>query len=72
MAILFISVTTQLWFCKCAIPWMFPPIELLFDYWIEHVIFGLLYVILHSLVGISTGEFQALQLIVIAAFGAVD
>ena len=27
---------------------------------------------LHSLVGYSTGEFQALQLIVLAAFGAVD
>ena len=27
---------------------------------------------LHSLLGYSTGEFQALQLIVLAAFGAVD
>ena len=27
---------------------------------------------LHSLLGYSTGEFQALQLIVFAAFGAVD
>ena len=27
---------------------------------------------LHSLIGYSTGEFQALQLIVLAAFGAVD
>ena len=27
---------------------------------------------LHSLLGYSTGEFQALQLMVIAAFGAVD
>ena len=27
---------------------------------------------LHSLTGYSTGEFQALQLIVLAAFGAVD
>ena len=27
---------------------------------------------LHSLLGFSTGEFQALQLIVLAAFGAVD
>ena len=26
----------------------------------------------HSLLGYSTGEFQALQLIVFAAFGAVD
>ena len=28
--------------------------------------------ILHFLLGYSTGEFQALQLIVLAAFGAVD
>ena len=27
---------------------------------------------LHSLLGYSTGEFQALQLIVLVAFGAVD
>ena len=27
---------------------------------------------LHSLLGYSTGEFQSLQLIVLAAFGAVD
>ena len=27
---------------------------------------------LHSLLGYSTGEFQALQLIVLAAFGAMD
>ena len=27
---------------------------------------------LHSLLGYSTGEFQALQLIVLAVFGAVD
>ena len=27
---------------------------------------------LHSLIGYSTGEFQALHLIVLAAFGAVD
>ena len=27
---------------------------------------------LHSILGYSTGEFQALQLIVLAAFGAVD
>ena len=27
---------------------------------------------LHTLLGYSTGKFQALQLIVLAAFGAVD
>ena len=48
---------------------MFLPLDILLEYWIEHVPFGLLYVML---LGYSTGEFQALQLIVFAAFGAVD
>ena len=51
---------------------MFQPLDILFKYWIEHDTFGLLYVYLHSLQGYSTGEFQALQLIDHAAFGAVD
>ena len=51
MAILFImnitlslSVTKLFWFCKSATPWMFPPLDILLEYWIEHVTFGLLYV----------------------------
>ena len=38
---------------------MFPPLDIPFVYWIEHVTFGILYV-LDSLLGQSTGEFQAL------------
>ena len=48
------------------------PLDILLEYWIEHVFFGILMSCLHSLLGYSTGEFQALQLIVLAAFGAVD
>ena len=47
-------------------------LDIRLEYWIERVTFGLLYAILHSLLGCSTGEFQALQLIVLIAFGAVD
>ena len=32
------------WFCKCTTPWMFLPPDILLEYWIEHVSFGLLYV----------------------------
>ena len=28
----------------CATPWMFPPLGILLEYWIEHVTFGLFYV----------------------------
>ena len=48
---------------------MFPPLEIL-EYWIEHV--DSFVSCLHSLLGYATGEFQNLQLIVIAASGAVD
>ena len=51
---------------------MFLPLDILFEYWIEHVSFGLLYVMFTFLLEYSTGEFQALQLIVLVAFGAVD
>ena len=51
---------------------MFPPLCIPFEYWIEHETFGLLYVTLDSLVGNSTEEFEALQLIVLSVFGAVD
>ena len=32
------------WFCKCTTPWMFLPLDILLEYWIEHVSSGLLYV----------------------------
>ena len=41
----------------------------LFEYWIEHITFKLLDVILVNLLGYSTGELQALQLVVLAVFG---
>ena len=51
MAILFIlycpfslSVTKYFWFCKCAPPWMFLPLDIPFEYWIGHVPFGHFYV----------------------------
>ena len=31
-------------FCKYTTPWMFLPLDILLEYWIEHVSFGLLYV----------------------------
>ena len=39
-----LSVTKQFLFCKCVTPWMFPPLDILLEYWIEHVTFGLFYV----------------------------
>ena len=32
------------WFCGCTAPWMFLPLDILLEYWIEHVSFWLLYV----------------------------
>ena len=37
-----LSVTKWFWFCKCTTPP--PPMDILLEYWIEHVTFGLLYV----------------------------
>ena len=39
-----LSVTKYFWLCKCAPPGMFPPVDIPFEHWIEHVTFGLLYV----------------------------
>ena len=33
---------TNFWFSKCAPPWIFPPLDTPFEYWIEHVNVGLL------------------------------
>ena len=47
-------------------------LDILLEYWNEHVTFGLIYVMFtFPIPGYSTGKFQALQLIVLAAFGAV-
>ena len=48
---------------------MFLSQDILFQNWIEHVTFM---PCLDSLVGYSTGEFHALQLIVLVVPGAVD
>ena len=39
-----LSETKQFWVCKCALPWMLPPLHITFEYWIGHVTFVPLYV----------------------------
>ena len=39
-----LSVTRYLWFCNYAPTWMFLLLDILFEYRVEHAIFGLLYV----------------------------
>ena len=39
-----LSLPKWFWFSKCTSPWRFPPLDILLEYWIEHVTFGLLYV----------------------------
>ena len=51
---------------------MLPSLDILLEYWIEHITLCLLYAMFTSLLGYSIGEVQTLQLIVHAAFGAVD
>ena len=51
---------------------MFPPLDILHEYWIEHVFLDSFMSYLHSPLEYFTGDVQALQLIVLAAFGAVD
>ena len=60
MAILFImkysfrlSVTKWFWFCECATPLIFPALDILLQYWVEHVTFGLHYVMFTFLTRIS-------------------
>ena len=51
---------------------MFALMDIPFEYWIEHVNFGLFMSGLDSLPGYSIGEFQALPPVVLVVFGAVD
>ena len=51
---------------------MFLPLDILFEYWMEHVTFGIFVSCLDSLLAYSTGELQALQLIVLVVCVAVD
>ena len=62
----------KFWFCKCTTPCMLLPLDILLEHWIEHVSLDSFMSCLHCLLGYSTGEFQAMQLIVLAAFGAMD
>ena len=48
---------------------MFPPLDIPFEYWIEHVTFMSC---LEPILAYSTWDFQALQLIVLVVFGAMD
>ena len=58
--------------CNCTPPRKLMPLQLLLEYWIEHVNIRFLYVNLYSQMGYSTMRFPVLQLIVPALFGAVD
>ena len=51
---------------------MFLPPDILFEYWIEHATFGLLYAMFIFSKRIFLEEIQALQLIVLVVFGAAD
>ena len=59
-------------FCKSSLPRMFPPLDMISEFRIQLDIIGPFVSHLYSRLGYSTGEFQALQLIVLAAFGVVD
>ena len=51
---------------------MFLPLDLVFEYWIEHVTFELLDVCLDFLLWYSSGDVWDLELIVLVVYGAVD
>ena len=65
--------TTYFAFCNLSPPRMFLPLDLLSEYRIQHGTIGPLYVTSsHSTIGCFTGEFHALQLIVLVSFDVVD
>ena len=64
--------TRYLVFYNPSRPRMFLSLDLLSEYRIQHGTNGPLYVTLATQLGYSAGEFQAVQLIVLAAFGVVD
>ena len=72
MAIIFIlshmfslSVLSSSDYANAHLPGFFPPLDIPFEYWVEHVTVGLFVSCLDSLLGYSIWEFQALQLIVV-------
>ena len=47
---------------------MFPPLDIPFEYWIEHVTFGLLYTMFRLSTKISDGGFPGFLMIVLVVF----
>ena len=64
--------TRYLVFYNPSPPRMFLFLDLLSEYMIQHGVNGPFMIHLATQLGYSAGEFQALQLIVLAAFGVVD
>ena len=64
--------TRYLVFYNPSPPRMFLSLDLLWEYWIQHGATDPFMSHLATQLGYSAGEFQALQLIVLAAFGVVD
>ena len=58
-------------FCNFAPPWIFLPLYIRLEYRIQHVSFGLLYV-MFMCPTYSTAETQDLQLIALVVFDAVE
>ena len=68
----FMLPETKLWFCKCTPPWVFRPWAFPLNIGLTMLPSDSFMACLYALLGYSTGEFQVLQLIVLAMFGAVD
>ena len=64
--------TRYLVFYNPSPPWIFLSLDLLSEYRIQHGANGPFMSHLATQLGYSAGEFQALQLIVLAAFGVVN
>ena len=62
---------TKFWFCKSAVPWMFPTWIFSLNIELNMLPLDSFMSCLRSLLGYSTGVVQALQLVVLAAFGAM-
>ena len=63
-----LSETRKMLFCDYETLWMFVPLGILFEYQIVHRLLACSY----SLQRYSTGEFHALQLMVLVVVGAMD
>ena len=67
-----LTVTKWFWFWKCASPWMIPPLDILNEYLIEYVTFGLLYVMFIFPTKIFYREFQGFATDCPCGVGAAD